>query len=294
MDIVGRKKWFLSVTAIYILVAVFLTAVFGLKSGIEFSSGSILTLNFEKEMGQSELKQALARAGYPGAIVQLTSKGDFIVRTPELTSEAKTALESALGGELGEVKEVEFKSVSPMIAAETTRNTIIAVVVASFGIMLYLAWAFRQMPSPFLYGVGAVIALAHDSLVSIGVFSLLGRFYNWEINLMFIMGILAVIGYSVNNTVVVFDRIRENATRGLSRDFDTLVNYSISETLGRCINTSLTTLIMILALLLFIGSTIRNFAVVLMVGLIAGTFSSSFLAPLLLVLWQKKKEADTD
>jgi len=145
------------------------------------------------------------------------------------------------------------------------------------------------MPKPFHYGTCAIIALVHDALVVLGIFSILGGILDWEINLMFITGILAVIGYSVNNTVVIFDRIRENLSRGLSSNFEVVVNNSLVETLGRSLNTSLTTLVVVLALFLFVGASIQNFAVVLLIGIIAGTYSSICIAPQLLLVWEKRE-----
>jgi len=162
------------------------------------------------------------------------------------------------------------------------------VVVASIGILLYVTWAFRRMPRPFRYGACGIIALAHDLLVVVGLFAIFGFALDWQINVMFITGVLAVIGYSINNTVVIFDRIRENITRGISNDFEVVVNFSIVETMGRSINTSLTTLIVAVALLLFVGTSILNFAVVLIIGVLVGTYSSMFVAPLLLLAWEKK------
>ena len=291
MDIVRKRKSILLAAVIYSLIAAVLTLVLGLKSGIEFSSGSMLTLKFENPVEQSELKLTLSELGYGEAIVQRTGGGDFIIRVHELTSEVKTNLEGILQEKFGKLTEVEFNSVSPMIATETARNAAIAVAVASVGILLYIAWAFRKMPRPFICGVSAIIALIHDSLVSVAFFAVMGRFLSWEINLMFITGVLAVIGYSVNNTVVVFDRIRENLTLGTGINFGTTVNNSLLETFGRCLNTTITTLIAVLAILIFVGAVIRNFAVVLLVGLVAGTFSSSFIAPLLLVTWEKGKQS---
>jgi preprotein translocase subunit SecF len=152
--------------------------------------------------------------------------------------------------------------------------------------MLYVTWAFRRMPKPLRYGTCAIVALLHDTLVAVGIFSIIGGVLQWEVNLMFITGILAVIGYSVNNTVVVFDRIRENLLKNTAADFKTVVNSSLTESLTRSVNTSLTTIIVVLALLLFVGATIQNFAVVLLIGIIAGTFSSLFIAPSLLVVWE--------
>jgi preprotein translocase subunit SecF len=286
-DIVGKRFWFFVATGAVILFCIISLGRFGLKSGIELSSGSLLTVKFEQTVNEAELKQELADLGYGGAIVQRTGEGDFIIRTSELDSQAKTQLEEDLAARFGQVTEAEFYSVSPMVASETARNAGIAIAVAAVGILLYITWAFRKMPKPFRYGACAVIALGHDVLVPLGIFAVLGGVLGWEINLMFITGILAVVGYSVNDTVVVFDRIRENLIRGVSSDFETVVNRSLVETLSRSLNTSLTTLFVVLAMFLFVGSTIQNFAVVLLIGIVAGTYSSIFIAPNLLVVWEK-------
>lgn len=286
-DIIGKRFWFFLISGIVILVGIASLATFGLKAGIEFSSGSLLTIDFEQKVEQSELKQEMITLGYSNAILQRTGAGDFLIRTREINIDEKEQLEEGLTARFGELTEAEFSSVSPMIAEETAQNAFIAVVVAAIGILLYVTWAFRRMPKPFHYGTCAIIALAHDALVALGIFSILGGILNWQINLMFITGILAVIGYSVNNTVVIFDRIRENLLLGVSSDFETVVNKSLVETLGRSVNTSLTTLVVVLALLFFVGATIQNFVAVLLIGVIAGTFSSICIAPALLVVWDK-------
>jgi len=286
-DIIGKRFRFFLISGIVILIGVISLLTFGLKSGIEFSSGSMLTVDFEQEVEQGQLKQTLSDLGYSNVLIQRTGAGDFIIRTRELDSEDKAQLKEALETRFGGLTEPEFSSVSPMIAAETVRTAAIAVAVAAVGILLYVTWAFRRMPKPFHYGTCAIIALVHDALVALGIFSILGGILNWEINLMFITGILAVIGYSVNNTVVIFDRIRENLKMDMSADFEVVVNNSLVETLLRSLNTSLTTLIVILALLFFVGVSIQNFVVVLVIGIIAGTFSSVCIAPSLLVVWDK-------
>ena len=288
-DIVGKRARFFLISGIIITVSIVALANFGLKPGIEFSSGSMMTIHFERVIDSDELKQEVASSGYPNAIIQQTGEGDFLIRTGELTSEGKAQITNALTARFGPATESEFHSVSPMVAAETARNAAIAIGVAAVGILLYITWAFRRMPRPFRYGVCALIALGHDVLIALGIFSILSVTLGWEINLMFITGILAVVGYSVNNTVVVFDRIRENLNRGISPDFDVVVNNSLVETLGRSLNTSLTTLFVVLALLLFVGASIQNFAVVLLIGIIAGTFSSICIAPNLLVTWEKRE-----
>jgi preprotein translocase subunit SecF len=287
MFITGKRSWFLIISEAIILIGIIALLVFGLKPGVEFSSGSILTIGFDEEVEQSELETAMSELGYANSIIQRTGSGDFIIRTQELSGEEKTGLEDALSSRFGSATEREFYSVSPMVATETANNAMIAVGIAAVGIMLYITWAFRKMPKPFHYGVCAIIALVHDVVVVLGIFAILGAIMNWEINLMFITGVLAVIGYSINNTVVVFDRIRENLKRGISANFEMVVNNSLVETLSRSVNTSLTTMLVVLALLLFVGSTIQNFALVLLIGIIAGTYSSLFIAPNMLVIWER-------
>lgn len=287
-DIVGKRFWFLLISGVIILICIISLATFGLKPGIDFSSGSEMTVSFEQqEVDQDELKQELANLGYGNAIVQNTGEGDLLIRTVTLTPEKKAQLKENLAARFGPIDERGFENVDPVIAKHTSRAAGIAVAVAAVGILLYITWAFRRMPRPFHYGTCAIIALVHDALVAMGVFSILGGILGWEINLMFVIGILAVIGYSVNNTVVVFDRIRENLTKGVSHDFEVVVNNSLVETLSRSLNTSLTTLLVVIALLLFVGASIQNFAVVLLIGIIAGTYSSLFIAPMLLVVWEK-------
>ncbi len=287
MYITGKRYWFLIISEAIILIGIIALLVFGLKPGIEFSSGSILTIGFEEEVEQSDLETAMTELGYSNAIVQRTGEGDYIIRTQELTGEEKTALEDDLNSRFGTATERGFYSVSAMVASETAHNAIIAVGVAAVGILLYITWAFRKMPKPFHYGVCAIVALVHDVVVVLGIFAIFGAILNWEINLMFITGVLAVIGYSINNTVVVFDRIRENLKRGISANFEMVVNNSLVETMSRSVNTSFTTMIVVLALLLFVGATILNFAIVLAIGIVAGTYSSLFIAPNLLIVWER-------
>ena len=286
-DIVGKRFRFFLISGVVILIGIVSLAVFGLKAGIEFSSGSLLTLSFDEEVELSLIRQELDNLGYANAIIQTTGEGDFLIRTTELTAEEKDQLKEALEANFGPVSERGFENVDPLIARQTAQTAGIAVAFAAIGILLYVTWAFRRMPKPFRYGTCAIVALLHDALVALGVFSILGGILGWEVNLMFITGIMAVIGYSVNNTVVVFDRIRENLLSGSSPNFELVVNRSLVETLTRSINTSLTTIIVVLSLLLFVGSTIQNFSVVLLIGIIAGTFSSLFIAPSLLVVWEK-------
>jgi preprotein translocase subunit SecF len=289
LDIIGKRLWFFLISGVLILMSIISLATVGLKSGIEFSSGSILTVRFEQPVEYTQFHQEMTRLGYTDAIIQRTGTGDFLIRTQELTGDEKTQIEAALTAQFGKLSESQFNSVSPLVATETARNALIAVVIAMVGILLYVTLAFRRIPNAFRYGTCSIIALVHDILVTAGIFSVLGAILGWEINLMFITGILTIVGYSINNTIVVFDRIRENQRKGISTDFEAVVNSSVVETMGRSFNTTITTIITVLALLLFVGATIQNFAIVLLIGLIVGTFDSIFIAPSLLVVWNKKE-----
>ena len=285
-DIVGKRVLFFFVSGILLVISVVALGVLGLKPGIDFASGSITTLSFEQEVSQGELEDELASLDYTSN-VERNPQGDFVIRTIRLSTAEKVELKGNLSEKFGTVTEKGHEDVDPVIAEETARVAGIAVGIAAVGILFYITLAFRRMPRPFLYGACAIIALLHDVVLVLGVFSILGAAFGWEINLMFITGVLAVIGYSVNNTVVVFDRIRENLTRGISGYFDVVVNSSLVETLSRSLNTSLTTMVVVAALVLFVGVSIQNFAVVLLVGVLAGTYSSLCVAPVLLVLWEK-------
>jgi preprotein translocase subunit SecF len=289
IDIVGKRYWLFLISGIAILLSIIFLAVFGLKPGLEFSSGSSMTISFSQKVDHATLKEELANLGYGNSIVQTTGGGDFLIRTVALTTEAKKQLEENLTTKFGPLMEKGFENIEPLIAKQTSRTALIAVIVAAVGILLYMVWAFRRLPKAFYFGTSSIIALLHDVLITAGIFSLLGAILGWEINLMFITGILAILGYSINNTCVVFDRIRENMRKGISPSFEVVANYSVVEILGRCLNTSITTLITILALLLFVGGSIQNFVWVLLIGVVVGTFDSICIAPSLLVVFETGK-----
>ncbi len=286
-DIIGKRFWYFLISGIIILLGIIALAVFGLKPGIEFSSGSLLTVDFKESVDTAQVKQTVASLGYGTAIIQSTGGGDFLVRLPELDDAAKKALLDGLTARLGGLELKGFDSVSPMVAAETTRNATIAVIISSLAMLIYISWAFHRMPNPFRWGTCAIAALVHDVLVVVGLFAFLGRIFGWQIDLMFVTGVLTVVGYSVNDTIVIFDRIRENVSRNPGTDFETVVNMSLVETLSRSFITGLGTLFVLMALLLFVGATIQNLVMVLLVGIITGTYSGMCTAAPLLVVWRK-------
>jgi preprotein translocase subunit SecF len=298
MDIVGRRLWYFIVAVILAVVFIVALATLGIKSGVEFSSGSILNITFDQPVAESALVQELNNLGYSNALIQNDGKaveaGKYLgynirINASNLDEATKTQVRNSLTTNLGTFKENEFDNISPLIAAETTRNASIAVVVAIIAMLLYIAFAFRKMPSPFKYGVCAVAGLVWDILVCLGLYAIFGKLFSWQIDLMFIAGILAVLGYSINNTVIVFDRMRENLGKGVSRDVAVVANHSVFETLGRSFNTSITTLIGLFVLALFVGASIQNFVIVLIIGTISGTITSTFLSPELVVAWEKKE-----
>jgi preprotein translocase subunit SecF len=288
IDFIGKRNWFFLISAILIIPGIIVLLIFGLKPGVDFSSGTALTVAFDKNIELADLRQELIDIGYDKAIVQTTGETEFFIKTQELSSEEIKKLTTDLETSLDTTVTVDsLYSVSPTVAEGTVRNTAIAIVIAAIGILLYIAWAFRKMPKSLRWGACAVIALLHDILVVIAVFAILGWLANVEIDALFVTGILAVVGISVNNTVVVFDRIRENMKRGISRDFGTTVNIGITESIGRSLNTGLATLFVIVAMFLLGGTTIYNLVLVLLIGIAVGTYSSICIAGPLLVVWER-------
>ena len=213
----------------------------------------------------------------------------YFLRTVTIDEENKSKLLKSLEQSISPsgVQVLSFDTVSPLVADEIVRAAIWAVIAAAIGIFLYLWWAFRNVPSPIRYGFAAIVALIHDVLIVIGVFALLGYLWEIEVNSMFLIAVLTIIGYSVNDTIVVFDRLRENIILYPNRQFENNVSVSIFETLGRSLNTSFTLLFTLLALIVFGGQTIREFLWVLLIGVIVGTYSSIGVATQVLVVWEK-------
>ena len=294
MDFVGKRLWFFVFSLIVILVGVvFLIISPGLKPGIDFTGGSTLRLSFENDVTQSQIRTKLTELGHDGAIVQkITSgeEGDYFIRVGELQLPEKKSLLSSLQESLSPdgINELSFDLVSPIVASETILNAFYAVLAAVIGIFLYIWWAFRNMPSPLKYGFAAILALAHDSFIVIGMFSMLGYLFDIEVNAMFLIALLTVVGYSVNDTIVVFDRVRENIILYPARSLRDNANSAIAESLGRSLNTSLTLLFTLLALMVFGGDTIKEFLWVLLIGVIVGTYSSLAIAAPALFSWENR------
>lgn len=288
MDFVGKRNWFFLFSFIVILPGVvFLIINPGLRMGVDFTGGSTMTLRFSNPVTQEALRAELTRVGEVDATVQSFGDNTYFIRTRHLSDQDKDVLASTLEANLSpDGVDVSSDFVSPVVARDTIINGIYAVIAAAVGIFVYLWWAFRSVPRPFRYGVAAIIALLHDLIIVVGIFAVLGNLLGLEVNTMFLIAVLTVIGYSVNDTIVVFDRLRENVVNYGNRSFEQNVNVSISETIGRSLNTSLTLLIVLTALFLFGGPTLRTFLMVLLIGVIAGTYSSIAVASQVLVAWE--------
>jgi preprotein translocase subunit SecF len=286
-DFAAKRRWFL-LTALIIMIigAVLAFTPGGLRLGWDFKGGFQLMLEPNEETSIDTVAGKLDELGYSGTGDRIQETGgNFLIRMGELGEDDQDALKAGLG-EVGTVLEGETGYISPAIASRTTRDAAIAVIVAVAVMLLYITWAFRKVPHSVRYGTAAVVALIFNILLTFGIFALVGRFLNWEVDPLFITAMLAIIGYSVNDSIVVLDRIRENRARGVGGDYDTMVNFSISETLVRSLNTTVTTVLAVLAVYLIVGGPIRSFLMALFVGIVAGAYSSIFVAGQLLVMWE--------
>jgi preprotein translocase subunit SecF len=268
---------------------IFLIIAPGLKPGIDFTGGSTLSVRFAEPVGQQDLRDALGRLNMPEATVQRLGDDSYFIRTRELNEQGKDRILLDLQRELNVsgVELLAFDLVSPVVARDIIVNGFWAVLAATIGIFIYMWWAFRNVPSPVRYGAAAIIALLHDVIIAIGTFAILGVVVGMEVNTMFLIALLTVIGYSVNDTIVVLDRLRENVIAFPGRTLASNVNLSISETFSRSVNTSATLIITILALLLFGGPTIREFLLVILIGVSVGTYSSIAIASQFIVVWDE-------
>ncbi len=300
-DIVGKRYWFLIPSLILIIVGLLSIPVPPrLRLGIDFTSGSTIDVTFNAPVEQAALRQEMESLGFTEATIQRTGDRGYFIRTRTLKEEVrdetgkatqpseKTTVKDVLEKRFGPSSSFSFSSVSPRVSQETVRNALIAVVVASLGIALYILYAFRSVPHPLRWSVCAIIALIHDVLVALGLFSIAAKFFNMEIDALFMTAMLTILGYSINDTVVVFDRLRDNILKNRELDLEVNINISILETMARSLNTGLGTIFAILAVMLLGGVTTRPFMMTLLFGIAAGTYSSFAIAAQLLVVWEKK------
>ena len=300
INIVGKRLWFLGISLSVLLVGLIVIAIPPhLNLGIDFTSGSTVTVDFYDDPGSQKIENSLSNIGANNFSVQSMGEGAYFIRLQELKDSGDSSndkdgsllsrddLEKSFSNINENFEILSVETVGKKIADGTIQNSIIAVAVASIFVMAYIMYAFRAVGNSFRYALGAIIALLHDVFIILGLFAILGLIFGIQVNAIFIVGILTVIGYSVNDTIVVFDRIRENQLRLPNRAFSETVNLAINESIGRSLNTSVTTSLVILAMLLFGGDSLRDFLIVLLLGVIIGTYSSIFIAAQFLVFWEE-------
>lgn len=295
-SIIRRRYFFFGLSLLIILPGLIALAVWGLPLSIDFTGGSLLEVRFpqsQQTFNMDRVRAIYAENGITDVTAQSVSDAGrevgIVVRSSTLAPEQQTAILATLSADYGPATVLSAETVGPSVGAEVTRNAALAVGAAAIAILLYIWFAFRGTPHAYRYGVAAIIALVHDVLVVVGLSALAGEFLGWQINALFLTALLTVVGFSVHDTIVVFDRIRENLRLYKRLDYETVVNHSVVQTLDRSLNTQLTVLFTLLALTLFGGETTRPFVITLLVGIASGTYSSIFNAAALLVVWEKRE-----
>jgi preprotein translocase subunit SecF len=273
LDIVGKRYWYYLLSAIVVVPGLISIILFGLNFSIDFTGGSIWEVQFAEGVSvrPAQLTELFAEHGFGDTLVQSSQGNVFLIRSKTLDAVTRNAMQAEMETRFGEFTELRFESVGPSVGGEVQRRAYLVVGVAAVAILLYISFAFRHVANPVRYGACAIIAMVHDIFVVVGLASIFGVLLAWEVDALFLTALLTVIGFSVHDTIVVFDRIRENSRRYAGLPIEGIVNHSIIQTLDRSINTQLTVIFTLTALVLFGGITIRNFVLTLLIGIISGT-----------------------
>lgn len=291
LNVIKYYKFWFAVSGILFFAGVLSISIFGLELGIDFKGGTLTEVRFETQTPPiSELQTILGDNGFADALIQPAGENSAIIRTGPIEKEEHDKLLKALTDKYTTVTEEQYTSIGPVIGKELRSQAFVQLFLVSLGIILYIAYAFRKVTRPvssWRFGLAAIVALVHDLFIVIGAFSILGHFWGVEVDSLFVTAILTVLGFSVHDTIVVFDRIRENLRVRAGQTLSDIINSSINQTLVRSINTSLTVVFVLTALLLFGGETIRYFVLALLIGIVAGTYSSIFVASPILLVWHK-------
>ncbi|MEK7652104.1 MAG: protein translocase subunit SecF [Patescibacteria group bacterium] len=289
LNIIKHYKFWFSVSAVLFIAAIISLSMYGLRPGLDFTGGSLAQISFKTQPNIQAIKDEVSKV-VENAAVQTAGDTDVIIKTKALEKDQLDKIYAGLRATQGEFTEKSYNLIGPIVSKELVWKAIWQLVLVSLGIVFYIAYAFRKITKPITswkFGWAAIIALLHDLVIVLGLFSILGHFAHVEVDTMFVTALLTVLGFSVHDTIVVFDRIRENLRIEAGKPIDEIVNHSINQTIVRSLNTSLTVLFVLLSLLLFGGATIKYFVLALFVGVIAGTYSSIFIASPLLVIWEK-------
>lgn len=293
MWIIKYRRIFLSISAALVVLSIAALAIWGLRLGIDFKGGSLLEARFlAGRPDKSVLAEALGPLDLGTVTIQPIGEDSVLIRAKDIDEQKHQEVLKALKEKAPEQKleEESFESIGPAIGQELKKRALWAIALVLIMIVLYIAYAFRKVSrlvSSWRYGVAALIALAHDVIIPAGIFAILGHFLGKEADLLFVTALLTILGFSVHDTIVVFDRIRENLRRGAGRDFQETVGLSVAQTLTRSISTSFTVLLTLLAIYFFGGASIKDFSLILILGIFFGTYSSIFIASPILVEWEK-------
>ncbi len=292
------KLWFL-ISAIFIVPGIIGFSIWKLQPGIDFKGGTMTTVKIDKNkvIDRQQIEESLSSLKLQGLNIQSTTKNTFLIRTATTGGNLDEQINKNLTDKIGESQVLSFESIGPSVSRDTTTRAIIAIIAATLAIIFYLAFEFRKVAKPassWRFGICAVLALIHDISFVIGAYAILGHFFGYEIDSLFVTALLTIMGFSVHDTIVVFDRIRENLRLSPSLSFVENVNNSILQTVTRSINTQITVLVVLLAMYLLGGDSIKQFVLALFLGIFIGTYSSIFTAAPLLVVWQNWIERRTE
>ena len=293
-NFIKNQKYFLSLSAILVASGIIAFFVWGLKPGIDFTGGALLEVEYETDRPANADVSAVVEGITEKPIIQQVGDKGLIIRTKNIDEPTHQKIVSALKGKISgdnAFTEKQFQTIGPSISAELKEKSYSAILLVLIAIVLYIAFAFRKVSRPvsaWKYGVCAVLALTHDIFIPVGIFAALGHYKGVEIDTLFVTALLTILGFSVHDTIVVFDRIRENLLKYSKESFEQVVDRSVNQTMVRSISTSFTVLLVLLAVFFFGGATIKYFVLTLILGVIFGTYSSIFVASPLLVLWQRR------
>jgi preprotein translocase subunit SecF len=289
--IINKRKYCYAFSGTLMILSIIALSVWGLKYGLDFTGGTLMEVKVGQEVSSADIKAVLSESGAEEAVVTQTQNNSYLIRYGNSDDEKNKAVLAKLHEKYSGLENTRLDYIGPSISSELKSKAVWALAVAVIGIALYIAYAFRKVSRPvesWKYGIGAVVALVHDVLITVGIFAVLGHFFNVEVDTTFIAALLTILGFSVHDTIVVYDRTRENLLRGGAKEgFDEMVNLSLNETMARSINTSLTVIITLLAIFVFGGESIKNFTLALLIGITFGTYSSIFVASALMVDWWK-------
>ncbi len=285
MNLMKHKKIYFLISAMFLIPGLIALIFFGLKPSIDFTGGSLLEIKFlnEVENYQAEILKNSLKEFYPIESIQETAETSLILRGKEITNEEKEQVVDLIVNEFGEIEVLRFETVGPILGRELLKKTITAILLVAVVIAAYIWQQFHDLK----FGISAVLAMFHDSLILLGIFSLLGRFRGIEVDVLFVTAILTTLSFSIHDTVVLYNRIRELKKKHRHLSLEEIANAAIWKTLGRSINDSMTIIIMLLSLVLLGGESIRYFSFALLIGAITGTYSSSFTAVPILLVWEE-------